>query len=34
MEFEKISNEEDGQEEIVTIADYIVREIISDELGF
>ncbi len=34
MEFEKIINKEDGQEEIVTIADYIVREIISDELLF
>ena len=33
-EFERIVNKEDGREEIVTIADYIVREIISDELGF
>ena len=33
-EFERIVNNEDGREEIVTIADYIVREIISDELGF
>lgn len=33
-EFERIINKEDGREEIVTIADYIVREIISDELVF
>ena len=33
-EFERILNKEDGREEIVTIADYIVREIISDELLF
>ena len=33
-EFERTLSKEDGTEEIVTIADYIVREIISDELGF
>jgi DNA primase len=32
--FEKIINKEDGREETVTIADYIVREIVSDELSF
>ena len=34
VEFERILNKEDGREEIITIADYIVREIISDELLF
>jgi DNA primase len=34
VEFERILNKEDGREEIVTIADYIVREIISDDLVF
>jgi DNA primase len=34
VEFERSVNKEDGREEIVTIADYIVREIISDELVF
>ena len=33
-EFERVLNKEDGREEIVTIADYIVKEIISDELLF
>ncbi len=33
-EFEKIINKEDGREETVTIADYIVREIVSDDLAF
>jgi len=33
-EFERIINKEDGKEEIVTITDYIVREITSDELLF
>jgi DNA primase len=33
-EFERVLNKEDGREELVTIADYIVREIISDELIF
>jgi len=32
--FEKIINNEDGREETVTIADYIVREIVSDGLAF
>jgi len=34
LEFERSINNEDGREEIVTITDYIVREIISDELLF
>ncbi len=34
VEFERTLNKEDGREEIITIADYIVREIISDELLF
>jgi DNA primase len=34
FEFERTISSEDGREEIVTIADYIVREIISDELLF
>ncbi len=34
LEFERSVNNQDGREEIVTIADYIVREIISDELLF
>ena len=34
VEFEKIINKEDGKEDIITVADYIVREIISDELEF
>jgi len=33
-EFEKRINNEDGREEKVTIADYIVKEIISDDLAF
>jgi len=33
-EFEKVINKEDGKEEIITTADYIVREITSDELDF
>lgn len=33
-EFEKIISQEDGREETVTIADYIVREITSDDLTF
>ena len=33
-EFERILNKEDGKEEMVTVADYIVREITSDELIF
>jgi DNA primase len=34
FEFERILNKEDGKEEMVTVADYIVREITSDELNF
>jgi DNA primase len=34
LEFERTISTEDGKEEIVTIADYIVREIISDDLVF
>ncbi len=34
MEFERILNKEDGKEEVLTIVDYIVREIISDDLVF
>lgn len=34
MEFERKTSREDGREEIVTIADFIVREISSDELEF
>ena len=34
VEFERTINKEDGREEMVTIADYIVREIISDDLLF
>ncbi len=33
-EFEKIINKEDGKEDNITVADYIVREITSDELEF
>jgi len=34
VEFERTINEEDGKEEVLTVADYIVREIISDDLLF
>jgi DNA primase len=34
VEFERIVNKEDGREEIVSIADYVVREITSDDLAF
>jgi len=34
LEFERKIRAEDGSEEILTVADYIVREIISDELTF
>jgi DNA primase len=34
FEFERSVNKEDGRVEVVTIADYIVREITSDELEF
>ncbi len=33
-EFEKVINRDDGKEEIITTADYIVKEITSDELDF
>ncbi len=33
-EFERIINKEDGMEEIITVSDYIVKEITSDELSF
>jgi DNA primase len=33
-EFERTINKEDGKEEMLTVADYIVREIISDDLLF
>lgn len=31
-EFERVINNEDGKEDVITVADYIVREIMSDEL--
>lgn len=34
MELERTIRHEDGQEEITTVSDYIVREITEDELGF
>jgi DNA primase len=34
VEFERTMNKEDGKEEVLTVADYIVREITSDELLF
>ena len=34
MEFERTMNKEDGKEEVLTVSDYIVREIISDDLLF
>jgi DNA primase len=34
MEFERTINKEDGKEEMLTVSDYIVREIISDDLLF
>jgi DNA primase len=34
MEFERTLNKEDGKEEILSVSDYIVREIISDDLKF
>jgi len=33
-EFERTINKEDGKEEVLTVSDYIIREIISDELLF
>jgi hypothetical protein len=34
MEFERILNKLDGKEELITVADYIVKEITSDDLVF
>jgi DNA primase len=34
VEFERTINKEDGKEEMLTVSDYIVREIISDDLLF
>ena len=34
MEFERTVNQEDGKEEMLTVSDFIVREITSDELLF
>ncbi len=34
VEFERLINKEDGREEILTVADYVVRELTSDELDF
>jgi DNA primase len=34
VEFERSINKEDGKEEVLTVADYIVREITSDDLLF
>ncbi len=34
LEFERKIRSEDGKEEVTTVADYIVREIVSDELVF
>jgi len=34
LEFERTINKEDGREEVLTIVDYIVREITSDDLSF
>jgi DNA primase len=33
-EFERIVNNEDGREDIITVSDYIVKEITSDDLSF
>jgi DNA primase len=33
-EFDRVIRKEDGREEVTTVADYIVREIVSDELTF
>ena len=33
-EFERIINKEDGREDIITVSDYIVKEITSDDLSF
>jgi DNA primase len=34
VEFERTVNNEDGKEEMITVSDYIVKEIISDDLVF
>ena len=34
VEFERTLNKEDGKEEVLTVADYVVREITSDDLLF
>ena len=34
VEFEKTINKEDGKEEVMSVSDYIVREITSDDLIF
>ena len=34
MEFERTMNKDDGKEELITVADFIVREITSDDLLF
>jgi DNA primase len=34
MEFERTLNKEDGKEEVLTVSDYVVREITSDDLQF
>ncbi len=34
MEFERIINKEDGKEEVLSVSDFIVREITSDDLHF
>ncbi len=34
VEFERTMSKEDGKEELITVSDYIVREIISDDLLF
>jgi len=34
VEFERIINKDDGGEEVVSITDHIVREIVSDDLEF
>ncbi len=33
LEFERIVNKEDGKEEMLTVSDYIVKEIVSDDLS-
>ncbi|MBN2251473.1 MAG: DNA primase, partial [Candidatus Altiarchaeota archaeon] len=33
-EFERIINKEDGREDVITVSDYVVKEITSDDLSF